>query len=68
MVCIDEPEWELAAASPHFTQVDPEQGKPALFDTEVKVLFNRQYLYVGFFASDPLGKKINQVNRLYPRF
>ena len=47
----------LAAASPHFTQVDPEQGKPALFNTRVKVLFNQQYLYIGFFAMDPLGKK-----------
>ncbi|HZZ74378.1 MAG TPA: hypothetical protein VFE04_00550, partial [Puia sp.] len=54
---IDEPEWALAPASPHFTQVDPEQGKPALFNTQVKVLYNQQYLYVGFFAMDPLGKK-----------
>jgi hypothetical protein len=54
---IDEPEWALAAPSPHFTQVDPEQGKPALFNTQVKVLYNQQYLYVGFFAMDPLGKK-----------
>src|SRR6267142_1108483 len=40
---IDEPEWMLAAASPHFIQVDPEQGKPALFNTQVKVLYNQQY-------------------------
>ncbi|MEJ0081611.1 MAG: hypothetical protein WDM78_11855 [Puia sp.] len=47
----------LATASPHFIQVDPEQGKPALFNTQVKVLYNQQYLYVGFFAVDSLGKK-----------
>jgi hypothetical protein len=54
---IDEPEWALASASPHFIQVDPEQGRPALFNTQVKVLYNQQYLYLGFFAMDPLGKK-----------
>jgi DNA replicative helicase MCM subunit Mcm2 (Cdc46/Mcm family) len=25
---IDESEWALAAASPHFIQIDPEQGNP----------------------------------------
>ncbi|HEY2349117.1 MAG TPA: DUF5916 domain-containing protein [Puia sp.] len=54
---INEPEWALAPASPHFVQVDPEQGKPALYNTLVKVLYNQQYLYVGIFAMDPLGKK-----------
>jgi hypothetical protein len=54
---LDEPEWALATASPHFIQVEPEQGKPSLYDTRIKVLYNKAYLYVGIFAMDPLGKK-----------
>jgi hypothetical protein len=52
-----EPEWSLAAPSPHFIQIEPAQGKPANFETQVKVLYNRQFLYVGVIAKDSLGKK-----------
>src|ERR1700722_12288231 len=44
---LNEPEWALAAPSPHFIQIDPEQGKPAHFDTKIKLLYNQAYLYVG---------------------
>jgi len=54
---LDEPEWKLAKPSIRFTQVEPQQGKPSDFLTEVKVLYNRQNLYVGIVAHDPLGKK-----------
>jgi len=54
---LKEPEWALAPVSPHFIQVDPEQGKPAHFETRVKVLYNQVYLYVGIIALDTLGKK-----------
>src|SRR5450432_221124 len=54
---LNEPEWALAPASPHFIQIEPEQGKPALFNTNIKVLYNQVYLYVGIFAMDPMGKK-----------
>src|ERR1700676_731759 len=54
---LNEPEWTLAMPSPHFIQIDPEQGKPAHFDTKIKVLYNQDYLYVGIIAMDTLGKK-----------
>jgi hypothetical protein len=54
---LNEPEWSLAAPSPHFIQIEPAQGEPARFNTELKVLYNQEYLYVGIFAKDPLGKK-----------
>ena len=54
---LNEPEWALAAASPHFVQIDPEQGKPVHFETKIKVLYNKVYLYVGIIALDTLGKK-----------
>jgi Domain of unknown function (DUF5916)/Carbohydrate family 9 binding domain-like len=54
---LNEPEWSLAATSPHFVQIDPEQGKPVHFETKIKVLYNKVYLYVGIIALDTLGKK-----------
>ncbi|HEU5364226.1 MAG TPA: carbohydrate binding family 9 domain-containing protein, partial [Hanamia sp.] len=53
---LNEPEWKLAKASPRFVQVEPVQGNPAGEQTDVKVLYNRQYLYFGIFAHDSLGK------------
>lgn len=54
---LNEPEWKLAKASPRFTEIEPVQGAPAQFDTYVKVLYNKQYLYFGIFSKDSLGKK-----------
>jgi hypothetical protein len=54
---LNEPEWALAPASPHFVQIEPEQGKSVHFETKIKVLYNKLYLYVGIIALDTLGKK-----------
>lgn len=54
---LDEPEWNLATASSRFIQVEPFQGAAASFETVVKVLFNRQFLYVGIFSQDTAGRK-----------
>jgi hypothetical protein len=54
---MNEPEWKLAKASPRFIQVEPYQGRDPNFETDVKVLYNHQYLYIGVFAHDILGKK-----------
>ncbi|HEY2720678.1 MAG TPA: DUF5916 domain-containing protein, partial [Chitinophagaceae bacterium] len=54
---LNEPEWKLAKNSPGFTQIEPHQGAAPNFETTVKVLFNRQYLYLGIFSKDSLGKK-----------
>jgi hypothetical protein len=51
---LDEPEWQLTKASPRFTQVEPHQGAPTDFETDVRVLYNRQFLYIGIFAREPL--------------
>src|SRR5580693_3745410 len=53
---MNEPEWKLAKPSPRFIQIEPYQGKDPNFETEVKVLYNREYLYVGIFARDSMGK------------
>jgi hypothetical protein len=54
---LQEAEWKLARNSPRFTQVEPYQGEAPRFETDVRVLFNRQYLYLGIFAHDSAGKK-----------
>ena len=54
---LDEQEWALALPSPQFIQVEPYQGKPTAFETQVKVLYNQRYLYFGIVLHDPLGKK-----------
>src|SRR6266513_2884539 len=54
---LNEPEWLKANVSPRFTQIEPYQGKAPNFETYVKVLYNKQYLYFGIFAQDSLGKK-----------
>ncbi|HVZ57123.1 MAG TPA: DUF5916 domain-containing protein [Chitinophagaceae bacterium] len=54
---LNEPEWAWAPPSPHFTQIEPYQGSAPQFETEVKVLYNQQNLYVGLFARDSMGRK-----------
>ena len=54
---LDEVEWKLAKPSPRFVQIEPQQGMAPNFETEIRVLYNRQYLYVGFLCHDSLGKK-----------
>lgn len=54
---LDEDYWALARSAADFVQVEPLQGEPAGQQTEVRVLYNRQYLYFGVFSIDSLGKK-----------
>ncbi len=54
---LNEPEWLQAKASARFTQIEPYQGAAPNFETIVKVLYNKQYLYFGIFSKDSLGKK-----------
>lgn len=54
---LNDAEWKKAKLSPRFTQIDPFQGKAPNHDTEIRVLYNRQYLYFAIFARDSLGKK-----------
>jgi hypothetical protein len=54
---LSESEWNLATASPRFTQIEPYQGKMPSQETQVRVLYNQKYLYFGVVCKDPLGKK-----------
>ena len=54
---MNEPEWKRASPSPQFTQIEPYQNTAPTEGTTVRVLYNRQYLYLGIFSHDSLGKK-----------
>lgn len=54
---LDEEAWKSAIVSPGFTMIEPLQGKLPNFATEVRVLYNRQFLYFGVFCQDSSGKK-----------
>jgi hypothetical protein len=44
---LDEPAWRDAASAGSFTQDAPHHGEPATAPTDVRVLYDDQYLYVG---------------------
>jgi hypothetical protein len=54
---LDEKEWTLAIPAPQFIQIDPQQGAAPNFTTDVKILYNKQYLYFGVFCRDSMGRK-----------
>lgn len=54
---LNEAEWDLAKSSPQFTQIEPYQGAAPNFQTFIKILYNKQFLYFGIFSQDSLGKK-----------
>ena len=54
---LNEPEWKKAIPSPRFIQIEPYQNQLPNFETDVKVLYNQQYLYFGIFSRDSMGRK-----------
>ncbi|MEM6376724.1 MAG: DUF5916 domain-containing protein [Bacteroidota bacterium] len=60
---LEEPAWQLAQVVTGFTQRDPFQGQAASFDTEVRILYNSTYLYIGVINLDSLEDR-NQLRVL----
>lgn len=54
---LNEAEWKQTPGSSQFTQIEPFQGKTPNHRTDVKVLYNRRFLYVGIVSHDSLGRK-----------
>jgi hypothetical protein len=54
---LTEEAWALATPISGFTQRDPDEGKPATEDTEVRILYDDAAIYVGvrLFDHDPAG-------------
>jgi hypothetical protein len=58
---LDEPGWGLASPATNFIQRQPRPGEPSHERTEVRVLYDENNLYVGYFCfdSEPSDMVIN---------
>jgi hypothetical protein len=50
---LDEPAWETAPSVGDFIQFTPNNGEPASLKTIAKILYDDDYVYVGFINHDP---------------
>lgn len=55
---LSETVWHKASPAGGFGEQEPNPGKPARFKTEVRILFNEEYFYVGVMCFDPEPEKI----------
>jgi len=49
---LDEAAWREAPVAAGFLQNEPDEGEPATQQTEVRVVYDEQALYLGIFARD----------------
>lgn len=49
---LDEIAWRIAPLAKGFIQNDPREGTPATFDTEVRLVYDEDALFIGAFARD----------------
>jgi hypothetical protein len=49
---LDEADWDRAPVARGFIQNDPHEGEPATEDTDVRVLYDVNNIYIGVFAHD----------------
>lgn len=54
---LNETAWERAAVVSDFGEIDPVQGGIPGQRTEIKLLYNKDYLYIAAICSDSVGKK-----------
>jgi len=55
---LDEADWARAPVAKNFVQSEPNEGAPATYDTEVRILYNEDYLYFGVTAYDDEPDKL----------
>ncbi len=63
---MDEEAWREAVPASDFLQSEPEFGRPASERTEVRLLYDDDYLYVGAYCFDsegPAGVLVNDIRR-----
>ena len=62
---LNEPVWSTAAAATGFIQADPREGEAATEDTEVRIAFDDDSLYVGVRCHDstPSGIVVNEIRK-----
>jgi len=55
---LSEPVWRSAALIPQLTQVEPDEGGVSTERTEVRILFDKDYLYIGVRCYDGAPSRI----------
>lgn len=62
---LDEPQWAVAVPATGFVQSAPREGSPLTERTEVRVLYDRDNLYIGAYCydADPTGVIVNALKR-----
>jgi hypothetical protein len=60
---MDEPAWQAAPLEDDFTQVNPDEGKPASVHTAFRVLWDDEYFYFGAICDDPESPTISLSRR-----
>src|SRR5205085_7067223 len=60
---MNEPAWEAAPLEDAFTQVNPDEGKPATVHTAFRLLWDDEYLYFGAICDDPVGPVVATLSR-----
>nr|MCU0393341.1 carbohydrate binding family 9 domain-containing protein [Thermoflexibacter sp.] len=58
---LDEAEWQKARPVSEFVQVEPLQGNQANQDTEIRILYNKYFLYIAAFCKDSAGRNAIRV-------
>ncbi|MEL6987384.1 MAG: DUF5916 domain-containing protein, partial [Bacteroidota bacterium] len=54
---LDEPDWSIGSKISDFFKIEPRQGGEIKYRTEVKILFDKNYLYIGAWCKDSSGVK-----------
>jgi len=62
---LDEYSWKRAPLITNFIQREPKEGEPATEPTEIRILYDDDYLYIGAFCSDSQPDKLvaNEMRR-----
>ena len=60
---LDEQVWARARPITEFTQLDPEEGRPASARTEVRIVYDAEALYIGAMLHDSLRPSGRLVRR-----
>src|SRR5689334_18618392 len=56
---LNEPAWSDAPTAGNFIQAEPREGEPSVEDTEVRILYDKENLYLGVYAHDSkVGKLV----------
>ena len=56
---LDESFWQRATAVDQFFEISPRDGMSAKYRSEVRIVYDRQALYIGLRAFDPAPEKID---------